>query len=332
MEDQPKDHSGLLLFIGILFLIWGVFGIIDSSNYVYSGYLTGGDNAILEVDPESPAEEAGLRAGDIIVSTGGIYTTDTKALSARERPSIGESREFVLERNGEKISTNLVYAAMPEKEKSLNIASFIMGLLFLVFGLYTHYKRKTSLSFSYAVFMLCFAFIFFDGPYFGPGVLGRMFNSLSFTIVIFSFAALANFMLYYPPKSSYNVKLLYSPAAIAALFIWILEFTLPENTTTLNLILRIFLGAVIIFYFSFSLFILIRKYLRASGEERSSSGLNLLLTGSLIGILPILLYLSISTFLPATVLPGNDYIFISFLAIPIFYTMALLQRKQETLV
>lgn len=327
MKTKSKNHLGLLLVVGALFLVWGIMGLMDSKNYTYSGYQTDGNNKIVQVEDASPAAVAGLQIGDVIQSTGGIPVTDTKALVERGRPEIGESREFVVDRNGEEVTASLTYAELSEKDSMLNTLAFVMGILFIVMGIFTHYRKKTVLSFTFAVFMLCFGFIFFNGPYIEPGFTERVLSALSITIVLFSFAALANYMLYYPPKSKYNLKLLYAPAILAALVFWGLEMTLPDSTSTLNLAIRIMIGAVIIFYFALSLFVLIRKYIKATPEERKVSGLNLMLIGALIGLLPILIYFTINTISPGTILPGNDYIFLTFIAIPVFFTLALLQKS-----
>ncbi len=326
MKNQTTNSVGVLLAVGIIFTAWGVLGLLDSKNYTYTGYSTDGNYSIVQIEENSPAAIAGLRKGDVIVSTGGIYVTDSKALNNRLRPEIGESRELVIKRNGEEMSMDLTYTALPERQNLLNIVSYIIGLVFIILGVFMHSQRKTALSMTFGIFMLCFGFIFFQGPYITPGVMSQLVGSISITIVLFSFAALANYLLNYPPKSRYNARLLYFPAGITALFFWILEFTLPDSTTMLNMSIRFLVGAVIIFYFGLSLYTLIRKYLKASREDRKASGLNLMLVGAIIGLLPILVYFTVSTVAPAIILPGNDYVFLTFIAIPVFFSLALLQN------
>lgn len=331
MENQPKNRIGILISVAVIFIAWGVLGLLDSKNYTYLGYSTDGNYTIINLEKNSPAALAGLQKGDEIVSTGGISVTDSKALSKRPRAAIGETREFVIKRNGEEMTMNLTYTSLPEKDYTLNMLSFLLGVIFIVLGVFMHYRRKTSLSWTFGIFMLFFGFVFFRGPYIEPGVANQFISSISITIVLFSFAALANYMLNYPPATRYNSKLLYLPAAITALFFWILEFALPESTTTLNLIVRYLIGAVVLFYFGLSLVTLIRKYLQVSSEERKSHGLNLMLIGAILGLLPILVYFTVNTVSPATSLPGNDYVFLTFIAIPIFFSMALLHKREATM-
>jgi len=51
----------------------------------------------------------------------------------------------------------------------------------------------------------------------------------------------------------------------------------------------------------------------------------MMLVGSLIGLLPILIYFTANTISPGIDLPGNDYVVITFAAIPIFFMLALNQ-------
>ncbi len=331
MNEETTNRMGILLVLGIIFIAWGVLGLLDHQNYTYLGYSTDGNNTVVNVEKASPAEVAGMEKGDIITSTGGIPVTDSKALSQRPRAEIGESREFVISRDGQEIVMDLTYTALPDTQNTLNTLAFLLGVIFIVLGIFMHYRRKSSLSWTFAIFMLFFGFVFFQGPYIEPGMMNQFISSISITIVLFSFAALANYMLYYPPKSRYNLRWLYVPAGLTALFFWILEFTLPDSTTMLNTIVRFLVGAVILFYFGLSLVTLIRKYVQASSEERKASGLNLMLIGAIIGLLPILIYFTVSTISPATILPGNDYIFLTFIAIPVFFSLALLQEREKTL-
>ena len=43
------------LVVGALFVLWGVIGLFDMGNIPYSGYLTGPDYTVIQVDEGSPA-------------------------------------------------------------------------------------------------------------------------------------------------------------------------------------------------------------------------------------------------------------------------------------
>ncbi|PTM02451.1 MAG: hypothetical protein DA407_15190 [Bacteroidetes bacterium] len=334
MSEQISKYGMAINAVAVLFIIWGVLGMMDAKNYTQSGYFTGDNWSVLDVEEGSPAEAAGLQVGDLIKSTGGIEVTDTKALNARERPAIGETREIVVDRNGEEVTLQLTYAALPDDDKTNNMIGFIIGILFVVAGAYANFKHKSDLSTAFAIFSICFGFLFLSGPYLGTGFFSTIINILSTAVVLFSFTALVIYMLKYPPESAFlngkNRKLIYVPMLVILAIIVVLEITQMDNSATLNTVMRLLFGAFIISYFLIAVITQIRKYNKADATEKSSKGLTLMLIGIIIGIVPILVYFTIGTISPGTDLPGNDYVFFTFAAIPIFFTMALNKLNSNT--
>lgn len=336
MTNQTNKYGSIIVIAGLLFIIWGIFGLLDAKNYTYAGYNTSDNWEVIRIDEGSPAEASGLQLGDVIKSTGGIAVTDTKAINERPRANIGETREMVVDRNNEEVTLQLTYAEMIDKYKTNNMVSFVIGLLFIILGIYANNKHKTSLSFAFAVFSVCFGFLFMNGPYIASVALNSVVGIISTAVFLFSFTALAIYMLRYPPESSFlsgkNSKLLYVPMLILLAIIVILEIFQPEGSGTLNMVMRLLFGVFIIGYFLIALITLIRKYSRSSSEEKNAQGLNLMLWGVIIGIIPILIYFTVSTLSPGTELPGNDYVFYTFAVMPIFFTMALnkLSQQKET--
>jgi len=331
MSDQTTKSGSILKIAAVLFIIWGILGLLDAKNYSYSGYSTDGNNKITQVREGSPAEAAGMQVGDVMKSYDGIAVTDSKAFSKRKRTEIGQTVEIVVDRNGEEQALQVTYTAEPDKNSGLNIAAFVMGLLFIVLGLYVDSKKKTTLSHAFALFGVLFGFIWFNGPYINPGFLRELVNSVNITIIMLAFVALACFILQYPPKSSFlkggDSRWTYVPAAVVVIIIWILNFAQPDSTSTLNVTLNMLFYVVIVFYFGLSLVVLIGKYSKANAETRSSSGLNHMLLGVILGIVPFLIVFTINRISPTTVLPGDDYIFLTFAFIPIFSSLALLKKS-----
>jgi mannose/fructose/N-acetylgalactosamine-specific phosphotransferase system component IIC len=211
------------------------------------------------------------------------------------------------------------------------MSAFILGLLFIVLGLYVDHKKKTALSFAFAVFAVFVGFVFFNGPYMNPGFLREFVNSIDSTLIMFAFVALARFILQYPPQSSFlnggNSRWIYAPAAVIVVIIWVLNFVQPDSTSTLNVTIRTLFGVIIIFYFGLALITLIRKYSNANAENRKSLGLNHMLLGAVLGLLPFLIFFTVNQLSPTTILPGDDYMFLTFAFIPILFSMALLQKN-----
>lgn len=331
MSDQTTKNSSILMIAAVIFIIWGILGLMDAKNYTYSGYSTDGNNTITQVKEGSPAEDAGMQVGDVMKSFDGIAMTDSKAFSKRNRTEIGQTVEIVVDRNGEEQALQVTYVAQPDKNNTLNIAGFIMGLLFIVLGLYVNSKKKTVLSHAFAVFGVLFGFIWFNGPYMNPGILRELVNSISIGIVMFAFVALARFILQYPPKSGFlnggDSRWTYIPAAVVVLIIVYLNFAQPDSTSTLNVAMNMLIYVVIVFYFLIALITLINKYSKANAETRSTSGLNLMLLGAVLGIVPFLIMFTMNRLSPTTVMPGSDYMFLTFAFIPIFFSAALLKKS-----
>ena len=333
MENQATKNNPILLIMAVLFIIWGVLGLMDSENYAYSGYNTDGNNSITQVREGSPAESAGMQIGDVMKSFDGILVTDSKSFSERERTEIGEVIEIVIDRNGEEQTLQVTYSELPDKNKILNLLAFIIGLVFVLLGIYVHFKKKTDLTLAFSLFALCFGFVWFNGPNIGPGILNEIVNSIDIAIVMFAIVSLAIFTLKYPPVSSFlnggKNRLIYVPSALIVIIIWILNFTNPDSTSSLNITIRLLFGVIIIFYFGLALLTLIKKYAQANTEDRKSSGLNLMLLGTVLGLLPFLINFIITTISPTTILPGRDYLFLTFTLIRIFFSLALLQNGNE---
>jgi hypothetical protein len=52
-----------------------------------------------------------------------------------------------------------------------------------------------------------------------------------------------------------------------------------------------------------------------------------MLLGAVLGLLPFLIFFTVNQLSPTTILPGDDYMFLTFAFIPIFFSMALLQKN-----
>ena len=53
-----------------------------------------------------------------------------------------------------------------------------------------------------------------------------------------------------------------------------------------------------------------------------------MLMAAILGLLPITISFAITTLSPTTSVPGDDYVFLTFIFIPLFSTMALLKQAK----
>jgi len=322
-----KNH---LLIFGVLLAIWGILGWIDVGNLAQGGWAEDGNNAVTQVLPGSPSEAAGLQVGDHIISVGGIARTDAEGAARRGRPDVGETREFVVERDGATTSVNVTFGELVPQRKLLAHASFVVGFCFLVFALRAYMQKQTEATMALAITgtFLCLAFL--NGPYFENYTVRNVNNALTTIIIFLGVAALLHFLLIFPKRSAYldraNAKrMLYAPGLAVGLFITYLIFATPEATSGLNTFTTVFIGVVVAFYLLSCLVTVYKSYSGSSAAERDSQGLNLMLIGTLAGFILPLVVTVIGIFAPQVVLPGQSFYFLTLILIPISWSMAVLK-------
>ncbi|UCC73483.1 MAG: PDZ domain-containing protein [Gemmatimonadota bacterium] len=331
------------LVVGAIFVIWGIFGLVDIGNVPYAGYNTDPNNTVIRVEQGSPAEAAGLRVGDRIASINGVSVEDTPALTRMPRPRIGETRTLAIEESAETVlaageegpvtrEVAITYAGQSGKNTALTWAGFIIGLCFVGFGLWAYTRTPSRSSMLLAITGLCLALAFLGGPYIGSYALRTIIGAVVLVLIVLGFATLLHCLMEFPRAkailgTTHITKLLYAPAVLMALFfLWLIIFE-PRGTSTLNAVANVLVGIFVVGYFGLALWALIHSFVRATPDERSKFGLNMMLAGVLIGLLPLTIASLIAIFAPAVILPGADFYFLTMVLIPI--TMALAVMKSE---
>jgi hypothetical protein len=320
--DASKYKTQLLVF-GAVVAIWGILGWLDVSNYAQGGWNTDRNNVVTEVLPGSPAEAGGLMTGDEILSLGGIAVTDSEALSQRSRPEIGDTWEFIVVRDGAEMTLNVTFGEPVAQRKFLAHAGFLVGFCFLVFTMRAYLQRQTPSTAALALAGTLFSLAFLTGPYLDGHMLRSVANAVETILVFLGVASILAFLKTHL-HSGAN-KLVYLPGLAAGLFIAWRILATPEATSGLNTFAAFFIGAVILYYLISSLLAVYMAYSGASASERDSRGLNLMLIGALIGIVPPVVAVLTNTLAPQVVLPGQAYYFLFFVAVPITWSMAVLK-------
>jgi len=323
--DANKYKTHLTIF-GALVAIYGIFGWLDVSNYAQGGWNTDRNNMVTQVLSGSPAEAAGLMAGDQLISLGGIAMSDASAQSRRNRPAIGETWEFVIERDGQEMSLDVTFGEPVPQRKLLSHAGFLVGFCFLVFTLRAYLQRQTPSTAALALAGILFSFVFITGPYFGSFTLRSLANAIETLLVFLGIPSILYFLLVhfgsgYLGKANAK-RMLYAPGLLAGLFLAWRILATPEATDSLNLFSSVFIGAVALFYLITSLVTVYKNYSASSSAERDSKGLNLMLLGTLIGMLPPVVTIVTGIIAPQLVLPGQAFYFLSFVLIPITWSIA----------
>ncbi len=333
MESNFEKYRNPILIASALFLIWGVLGVIDFKNYTHMGYSTDNNFNIIEVDDGSPAMTGGLEVGDHIKSIDGLDMEDAKAWNEKQRPAIGETRTWLVDRSGEEVEVKATYAPEDSKDMALNYAGFLLGLIFLASGIWIAKTDKSKAGVFFTIFALCFAFTFFNGPYIANPALGNIVGVLGLCIVMTGFAYLTYFMLNYPsPKSIVSrnnfIKLLFGPALVLIVVLIGLTIFQPDATQGIRMIINLLFGIVILFYFGWSLILMIQRYVGSTPDDRNNNGLNLMLFGAILGIVPLLFIILMNIVASHVIIPGSDYAFLFFALIPICFALAIKKRAR----
>lgn len=319
---DPNNKTPLLAFAAVL-VIYGLLGWLDVGNVAQGGWATDPDNTVTQVLAGSPTEAAGLQVGDKIISLGGIAVTDAEGRTRRARPEVGETWEFVVERDGATVSLDVTFGEPVPERKFLAHASFLVGFCFIGFTMRAYLQKQTASTQALALVGTLFSLAFLGGPYFENYMLRSVDNAINVFLIWFGVASILNFLLVHL-KSGGN-RLLYLPALVVGLFIAWRILATPEATSGLNNFGNVLFGVVAGFYLIGSLVTVYKSFSGASASERESQGLQLMMIGALIGLVPPIVSIVVGVIAPQAVLPGQNFYFLSMIALPITWSMAVLK-------
>ena len=320
---DASDTRTPLLLIAALITVYGILGWLDVQNYAQGGWNTSPTNIVTEVLPGSPAEAGGLQVGDKILSLGGIAATDAKALSARSRPEIGDTWEFVVDRDGNMVSLDVTFGKLVSERKFLAHAGFVVGFCFIGFTMWAFIREQTDSTFTLGLAGVLFSLAFIDGPYSQSPMLRSLDDAVANFLLWFGVASILNFLLVHLRLGSN--RLIYVPGIAAGLFIVWRILARPEATDTLNTFTNVFVGLCAAFYLLASIFSVYRGFRSASAADRAERGLNLMLIGTLVGLMPPVLGIVSGIVAPELVLPGSNFFFLFFAAVPVTWSIAVLK-------
>jgi hypothetical protein len=341
MSVQPNPSGrGIILALAALIIIWGLFGLADLKNVPYGGLQWGGmDDEVLRVEEGGPADQAGMKVGDKVISVDGVSVDDLGALRRLPREEIGDSRPFMVERineaTGESTTETLsvTFTAEPTSEVAAWFVAVAIGLAFLLCGILVYSKVPSPVTLLFCVVGLCFGALTLPAPYinaYGPRTLMEIIGTI---FALTGFAALLHFLLVFPKRKQVlekagRVRLVYLPAAFLALT-GILFSIIDGGSGGFMTALGYFSVALFIAYPVLSVVAIIHSFVTATPEERSEVGLNYVFWSATIGLIPIIILVLFGLFAPRISLPGGDYYFITMVLIPIGFALALLRSEKK---
>ncbi len=322
-----------LLVVSVLLVVWGVLGALDIRNQTYRGFVTDGNNTITQVSDGSPANVAGLETGDHIRSVGGIAVGDRAAAVQRSRPEVGEVRTFEVERDGQVLSFELAYAALPTDIALGRYGVVLVGFLFLVCGVWAFLGAPTKRTMLLAVLGIAFSTGLMVGPYFSSAAVRTVVGVVVLLMIVVGFAVLTHFLLVFPKRKRTLERrgmtwAVYAPAAVVGcLSVWFL--VAPAATSAVNVFFRALFGLFVVIYFGASLISLIHSYVKANAQDRAANGLNLLLAGAIVGLGPSLVISIVGLVAPQVVVPGAQFLPLGIGVLPVALALAAVKGERR---
>lgn len=325
MHDGKKNARRLPVVLTALVAVWITMGWLELPEATEAGFDTDGNHSVIRVSPGSPAETAGLQAGDVVVRIGRFPVEDAASIARLPRPAVGESRVFTIRRDGEEQRLAIRFEPLTARALSLRRVSAIIGLCFALFPLLAFYRRPCNATRVLLVMGVGLSLGFGAGPYIAESGIRALTVAVTTLFMLVGTAAMDQFLLVFPHRRPWLARrtgkiLLYAPALLLwVLLAWRMLFT-PAATTALNTVTNLLAGIVVAGYLLAALFLVLRNYSRTDRAERRRLALNGMLWGTVIGVLPAAIAQLVDVFSPQARLPGQDYYFISLVLIPLTWS------------
>jgi membrane-associated protease RseP (regulator of RpoE activity) len=323
----------IILAVALLLLVWALFGMLDLPNRPFDGCHYTSGFVVTDVEKGEPADQAGLRVGDRILSMGGIPTADRSAVRRQPRAEIGERRAFVVQRTSESSGATTTrtievsYSGEPAGHLIGVIGGGFVGLVFLVCGTLVYVKAPSLPSLLFGIVGLGLGSVLLPEPYLHSYGLRVLTEALGLGAISVAFACLLHLLMVFPKAKRVVerkgiVHLIYLPAVLLAIVGTVSVTVQPAGvveTAILFLLLILLLP-----YFVLPILAMVHSYAKATREERAAQGLYYLLWGILIGLGPLAVELIAKLVAPEISLPGSDYYFLALVLIPVSFTAVLM--------
>jgi hypothetical protein len=268
----------------------------------------------------------------------GIPSNDLEALQRQPRTEVGETRVLEVQRTDEVTgattteTVEVTYGQWPARDRTFNLIAGVIGLVFLSTGLLVFLKAPGTPSLLFAIVGFGFAGILLPSPYIGATGVRQFVSTLFFLAFLTAFAALLHLLLTFPKRKrlvekKYVWPMIYLPVAVFALA-GIVNLLADIPLDRLRVPAALFLGTLLIGYAILSLVALIHSFVTAAPEERAEEGLNFMLAGVVVGLLPLTCLMVAGLFIRTDTLPGTDFLFLTLILIPISIGAALVKSAR----
>ncbi len=323
-----KGHGQGLLLTGALVLLWGSLGWLDTAKRSTGGFSVNAGQQVRQVDAGGPAEQAGLRVGDVITHWDGFAVDDAAVLARLPRKRAGDTLHLTVERHGEVLQLALTYRALSVLQLQRQLLAALVGACFVIFPLLAAWRKPGAAARSLALMGLGLGLALLPAPWLADFSMRSLTASLTSLMVFLGVAALVQFLLLFPlprpwAEEKWAARLLYTPAVAVWLLLLVRIWATPAPTAFIHRALPLLTGLVMVAYLLWALHLLLRNYSRSDRQQRRALALNPMMWGTVAAILPATVAQLVDAFSPQASLPGQTFYFVSLALLPMTWARSL---------
>lgn len=323
---SPRKTAALVA--AVFLTVSGILSVFARDDG-YTDALYEPDYTIQHAPPDGPLAEAGFQVGDSVISVEGIPVEELGMYSRWPRSlsrAPGESLTMVVERDGERVTGEVVYGEQPPGTRKTQIGLLAVLLAFLWSGVWALYAVPSPHSPRLAAIGLAAGFSI---PPLNMGSWNGLVDHINVAAEVLWLLLLLRFFLFFPrPKKVARAHLtalgLYAPWVLLLGCLVVELLFHPRFYHTFGG----YIGILMFGYLVLSLVAVVHSWMKTPREEVGPSGLGWVLAGFGVGLGGVLVWALDALLLQGFDIPGSNWAPVLFGVIPIGLVLGV--RKAST--